>query len=103
VWVDGSFATEKLNPDDSDIAVQVGGEEYDAAPVAQKVPLLWAAGDAPWTEYRCDCYLFPLYREGHPLYAHGQWRRAYWLNKFGHDRAEQPKGLAVVTLPFLIR
>ncbi len=36
VWVDGSFTTEKLNPDDSDIAIRVDGPEFDAASTAAK-------------------------------------------------------------------
>lgn len=102
VWIDGSFATQKLNPDDSDIAVRISGEELDAGTPAQKLTMQWAASDGPWNEHRCDCYPFSDYQVGHPLYQHGQWRRAYWLNKFGFDHAEHPKGLAVVTLPFLI-
>ncbi len=102
VWIDGSFVTDKLNPDDSDVAVQVAGEAFDAAPPAQKAPLLWAGRTDLKPTHRCDCYVFPVYRAGHPLYEHGQWRRAYWLNKFGFDRKEQPKGLALVRLPFVI-
>jgi len=42
------------------------------------------------------------YQPGHPLHDFGQWRRAYWLNKFGYSRAEVPKGLALLRLPFVV-
>lgn len=102
LWVGGSFVTEKLNPNDCDVAVEFRGEEYDAAGMAQKRIIDWASGDGPWNEHRCDCAPFPVYPEGHALYAYGQWRRAYWLNKFGYDGVERRKGLAVVRLPFFI-
>jgi hypothetical protein len=102
VWIDGSFATQKLNPEDSDVAVKFSGEEFDAATNTQKLVLQWAGGDGPRNDHRCDCYPFPEYAVGHPLYENGQWRRAYWMTKFGHDRAEQPKGLVIVRLPFLL-
>jgi hypothetical protein len=65
VWVNGSFVTTKLNPDDSDVAVQVVGEAFDAAPPAQKAPLLWAASTNLKPTHRCDCYVFSVYRDGH--------------------------------------
>ena len=103
IWIDGSFLTEKLNPDDSDIAVRFHGEEYDAADASQKAVLDWAAQTDLVAQYKCDCYPFPEYAVRHPLYDHGQWRRAYWLNKFGHDRQDQAKGLAVVQLPVILK
>jgi hypothetical protein len=103
VWIDGSFVTEKLNPEDSDIAVQFSGAEYDAALPAQKAPVQWATATNLVPTYKCDCYPFPVFPAGHPLHAHGEWRRSYWLAKFGHDRLDNPKGLAVIKLPFVIR
>jgi hypothetical protein len=101
VWVDGSFSTEKLNPEDSDIAIRVNGAQYDAATPAAKAPLVWASKMDLKPTHKCDSYVFSEYPAGHPLWDYGQWRRAYWLTKFGYDRAEQPKGLAVIKLPAL--
>lgn len=103
VWVNGSFMTEKFNPEDSDVAVRVQGEDFDAAPPAQRAELLHLATADLKPDHRCDLYVFPEYGAGHPLHDFGQWRRAYWLNKFGYSRAEQPKGLAVIRLPFVVR
>lgn len=102
VWVNGSFLTEKINPDDSDVAIRIRGEEYDVAPLPQRLAFANFVKADHKLSYRCDLYAFPEYDKGHPLYAYGQWRRAYWLNKFGHDRAEFPKGLAVLTIPFVM-
>ena len=102
VWVNGSFATEKLNPEDSDIAVRFDGTEFDAATPQQKAVIRWAAESDLVSTHKCDCYPFPEFPQGHKLYELGQWRRAYWLNKFGFSRSEQPKGLAVIKLPFVV-
>lgn len=101
VWVNGSFLTEKLNPEDSDIAVRFRGDEFEQATPEQRAILEWAANTDLVTSHMCDCYPFPEWPEGHQLYAHGQWRRAYWLKQFGFDRSETPKGLAVLKLPFV--
>lgn len=101
-WIDGSFVTEKLNPEDSDVAFRVSGEAFDAAARPQKAPVVWASQTDLKPDFLCDCYPFPEYEQGHPLWEHGQWRRAYWLNKFGHNRQEQPKGLAVIAMPFVL-
>jgi hypothetical protein len=101
-WVDGSFLTHKLNPEDSDVAVRVRGEDFDAAPPAQRLAFRdYVRFDHKATS-KCDLYAFPEYDAGHPLYDFGQWKRSYWLNKFGHSRAEDPKGLAVISIPYVI-
>ncbi len=102
VWIDGSFVTQKFNPDDSDIVVLVSGEAFGAALPTQQAALHWFAASDLKPDFKSDCYIFPEYGNGHPLYDAGQWRRAYWLNKFGHSRAEEPKGLAVVNLPIMV-
>lgn len=101
VWVDGSFTTQKLNPEDSDIVIRLSGPDYDGASMPAKAPIVWAVQNDLKPSHKCDSYAFPEYPEGHKLYGQGQWRRAYWLNKFGYDRQEQPKGLAVIKLPVL--
>lgn len=103
VWVNGSFMTEKYNPEDSDVAVRIQGEDFDAAPLAPRQQLLFLANTDLKPDHKCDLYIFPEYHSGHALYDFGQWRRAYWLNKFGFSRAEEPKGLAVLRLPFVVR
>ena len=102
VWVDGSFLTEKLNPKDCDFVVKVAGEEYDNASLSQQQAVAQIARADLKGSYRCDCYVFPEYADGHPLHAHGQWRRAYWLRQFGFSRSVEPKGLAVINLPYII-
>ncbi len=102
IWVDGSFMTQKLNPDDSDVAVRVDGVQFDASsPLKQQGFRNFLNTDFSDT-HKCDLYGFTEYPSGHSLYDYGQWRRAYWLNKFGFSRKEEPKGLAVIRTPYLV-
>jgi hypothetical protein len=103
VWIDGSFVTEKLDPEDSDIAVRYWGHELDSASPDQLEIIEWAASTQPQFDHKCHCFPFPEWRKTDSLHDHGQWRRAYWLRQFGFSRQDQPKGLAVVELPLSVR
>lgn len=102
IWVDGSFATEKLNPNDCDFAVRIMGEDYIAANSNARAVLSWAASTDLVPAHKCDCYVFSEFAAGHKKYDEGQYNRAYWLKQFGFSRSEKPKGLAVIKLPFVI-
>lgn len=102
VWVDGSFMTEKLNPKDSDIAVRIMAPDYATATQQSRTIIKWVSDIDLTPAFKCDSYVFSEFPPSHKLFDQGQWNRAYWLNKFGFSRAEEPKGLAVVKLPFVI-
>jgi hypothetical protein len=102
IWVNGSFLTEKLNPKDSDVAVRFDGVEFDTSPPALQQQFATFIRTDFQDSHQCHLFAFPEYPAGHALYDYGQWRRGYWLNKFGFSRAEEPKGLAVVTTPYVV-
>ena len=56
LWIDGSFVTQKLNPDDSDVAVRFWGHELDSATEMQSQIIQWAASDDPKLRHRCHCF-----------------------------------------------
>ena len=102
VWVNGSFLTEKLNPRDVDMVAKVKRADLVAATAVQKQTLTWFTRDDLRTPYRCDTYVFLEFEAGHQLADVTEWTKAYWLSQFGFSRAEDPKGLAVLNLPFVI-
>lgn len=73
-WINGSFLTQKINPEDSDVTVRFRGEDYDTAPAAQKLAFFNFVGANHKPQHKCDLYAFPEYDAGHPLYELGQWR-----------------------------
>jgi hypothetical protein len=98
-WVDGSFLTEKDEPDDSDVVVRVTGAEEAAATPEQSAIMDWINDNDLKTQYFCDAYCFVEYEKSHPLGAVGEWCRAYWIRQFGFSRDDEMKGLALITLP----
>ena len=90
LWIDGSFLTLKLNPEDIDVVLCMGDNEEPTE--TQKELLLRLRSTKPSNEnyaraqYGCDFYFSP------------QSRRAYWRRWYGHDRKGNPKGIAAVRI-----
>ncbi len=98
IWIDGSFITEKLNPDDVDLLLRVNVSEYRTMDAAQLNFLSWLSNNSLSGTHKCDSYVM-LVDDAHPQ---GEYMQAYWLHQFGFSRAGQMKGLAVVRLPFVV-
>jgi len=99
LWIDGSFMTEKLDPEDSDVVACISGKDFDAATQQQRLTIQRLVEADNKLPYVCDFYAFVEYEKGHRLAAQSEWMRAYWLRQFGFSRHDEPKGLAVVNLP----
>lgn len=100
LWVDGSFLTAKLNPDDVDFAARVDEADWRSATAQQKSLIGWLNATDLRPSHRCDAYGFVDF-VSLPNGA-GEWGRAYWLRQFGFSRADNPKGMATLQLPFVI-
>ena len=98
VWVNGSFTTEKLNPDDCDLIFMTSTEAARAFSPAQRQFYEWFNRTSLKGSHRCDNYALAQ-DENHPA---NEWFVAYWLRQFGFSRADEMKGLAVVEIPFLV-
>lgn len=88
VWLDGSFCTEKEEPEDIDIAFFYRASDLDALPPeAMAVGEFLASQTGHHTlrlRYECDCYFLPREDEDN---------RSYWRGWFGYTRDESPKGI----------
>ncbi|EOJ2772337.1 hypothetical protein ACM2MW_003716, partial [Klebsiella pneumoniae] len=95
IWVDGSFTTEKVEPDDIDILIVLDYAMLNAVPqqMHQTVGLLLNR-DFVKQNYNID--LLPL-AQNHPNVDYEE-RRSYWRGWFGFDRQENPKGLVRISL-----
>ena len=96
VWVDGSFLTAKVNPEDVDIVLCTKAGVYDNGTDAQRNVLNNVASMDLKQNLHCDSYVFYEYPEDHPLHAVGEFTRAYWMRQFGMSRSNEFKGIAVV-------
>jgi Family of unknown function (DUF6932) len=98
LWLDGSFLTEKIDPEDVDYLLCVGSDIYDVDP-AKRAVIDWASHADLKTSHLCDAYKWVEYKPGHPLFAYSEDERRYWADFFGTSRKKIRKGIAVVTLP----
>ena len=86
IWIDGSFTTEKLEPDDVDLVVSGRGCEIDTLPVMLQGPFqVLLDNNFTKVNYNCDVY----FSDSDDVQG-----RSYWRGWFLFDREEQPKGVA---------
>jgi hypothetical protein len=98
VWVNGSFLTGKIDPNDVDFVVCVDADIYDNGTVEQKAILDSIANDDLKSSDRCDCYVSLAWPSGHALHGVGQRNRDYWKRQFGNSRSGEAKGIAALNL-----
>lgn len=101
VWIDGSFLTRKIDPQDVDFVVCVDADVYDNGTVEQKAFMDSIANDDWKSPNFCDCYLSLAWPAGHALHNEGELNREYWKKQFGTSRNGDPKGMAVIRLEAL--
>ena len=101
VWIDGSFLTNKIDPDDVDLVVAIQEQDFLlawATPTG-KLMLERIARKEFANPIKCDSYINLEYPPGSPRYAFGQKQRDYWLKTFGEARNGEKKGMAVLEVP----
>lgn len=98
-WVDGSFTTTKTDPNDLDIANFFDPDQIDALPDEHE-PMLraYVRGKTTRQICHCDSYFAIKVPEDHPLREDFETAYNYWLDKFGTDRNDVPKGIVVMQL-----
>ena len=86
LWVDGSFVTDKENPNDVDIVAQVGQKSFASlSPERQEAlfNLFWQRETAR-ARWRVDAYIFT---------RGDREQESFWLDLFGHSRSGEAKGI----------
>ena len=103
LWIDGSFLTQKTDPDDIDFTMRVNGHEYDNASEEQLSVYNWLQSDKPHIDFNLHTFLFFEYPNGpEDLKKAGITDREYWDEWWGTSRKGVKKGFAVIQLnPFL--
>ena len=97
LWVDGSFLTEKLEPGDTDVALEVSEAFFMAATTKQRGILSWLGNPSTKSTYMCHAFSFCDVPAGHAFHP-GFDIRGYWLDEFGSDRGNNPKGIVVLAI-----
>lgn len=95
LWVDGSFLTEKIDPNDVDIVFHgLIGRAVDPANEAHSKVMWWLHSNLR-ASHRCDSYICLQNPPGLPQ---GQTNREYWQKQFGYSRGTMNKGIAVIEI-----
>jgi hypothetical protein len=99
VWIDGSFLTEKIDPNDVDVLLDLQDETVEKLRPLQRMDVDWLQrNEEIRTDYDCDCHVLVSWPSGHPSHAHGEWLRAYYHKLFGWDEFLEMKGIAIIVL-----
>ncbi len=87
IWIDGSFTTEKPQPNDIDMAIFYNEEEVNTLPPERQEILAYLFEDPIIIRqhFSCDAYFLP---NNDPRL------RSYWRGWFGFSRHEKPTGIA---------
>ena len=97
IWVDGSFVTSTIDPNDADVVLSVAGEFYDESPPDRQAAIDWVSTNLK-VSHLCDSYLLFRWAEGHPLYWLGESMYAYWMKQWAFDRENNLKGMPVLQI-----
>lgn len=100
-WLDGSFTTKKINPNDLDLFSQVDALKLNNKYICDQFLRLVVNKNQSNrkllnTKYKCDPFAIAVYPQGHKLYNMTAKTINYWLTSFGHDMkvpGKPPKGM----------
>jgi len=97
VWINGSFLTEKMNPEDVDLVLRITAEFYENGAEEHRKTVDWLNSNLK-DLYSCHSYLLMEWPKGHSQYWIGQYYHSYWMKQFGFSRGNEMKGIAVIAL-----
>jgi len=97
LWIDGSFLTEKINPNDVDVVLGVSSEFLDDATAGQQLLVSWVFSNLKDT-HDCDSFVRTEFPILHKRYYFGQENKQYWLDLFGRSTGGTLKGIAAIDL-----
>jgi hypothetical protein len=98
IWLDGSYLTQKLDPDDIDLIVEVGVEMFQA-PTPQQDALLRSLARSDFHADPTKLHTFVIFNAPivHVLGAQAAALRNQWINDWGYSLVKrEPKGIALM-------
>jgi hypothetical protein len=94
IWLNGSFLTKKLNPNDCDLVTRIPQKIYEGCNNTQ-LDLLNKIKNNLKKELLCDSYLYIVYPHYHTDVKLNDHHYNYWKDLFGKCRNRQPKGIGI--------
>lgn len=94
LWVDGSFLTQKIDPEDADMVLMVDKVYADLLEPWRKDVLVWYADEERHTSERCHTFYHGVVAGS----AASDDTVEYWKRWFGNSRSSEHKGIVVVEI-----
>lgn len=98
LWLDGSYLTRKVDPEDMDLVLRMDGCFADHCEPDQQAIIEWVQSDLH-DSHHCHSFVIVQWPKNHPDYWRGEYAYAYWMKQWGFSREDNPKGIAVIELP----
>lgn len=99
LWLDGSFATKKIDPADIDLVTILRGQDVDGDFSSEQVAFLDQFINQDLRSLGLDTYGVPVYPVDTPEHVISEENLAYWRNWFGFARdGITAKGIIVVKI-----
>ena len=95
LWIDGSFATRKVDPSDADVLFVCSGEAFDTGTNEYKKAINWLNSNLK-TALMCESYVLFTYPEGHDLYTDYRWTEGFYIGRWGWSDGFEAKGIIVL-------
>jgi hypothetical protein len=93
-WVNGSFTTDKENPNDIDFVTHIDVKKLNPCDEVKETLSKLNDRERVKKECKCDAYFIPLYPPEMPeRHADTVKSIKYWSKWFARDRENNPKGL----------
>ena len=96
-WLDGSFVTQKSDPEDIDLVNLIPFDTTLDHKIESLLPYFTVGGSLE--KYKIDAHLIPVYPKSDPRAENMELRKTYFKRWFGHDREGHPKGFITITEP----
>jgi hypothetical protein len=98
LWVDGSFMTHKIDPEDTDLLLRLSRDFCLGANKTQLEAIRWYTVEDLKSLHHCHSFWWIEYPCDDPSYMQSEWSRAYWTRQYGFSRSDVRKGIAVIEL-----
>ncbi len=97
LWIDGSFLTHKIDPNDVDIVMKIENSIWLRSTPEQGGIIKKIISQDFRRSHLCDSYFFIEYGPGEALYSSSEKSHLYWLKQFGYSRQQESKGIAIIS------
>lgn len=96
LWVNGSFTTEKIDPEDVDLLLIIQGVYYDKGTESFGLAVNLLISNIK-SAMKCDTYVAMEYPSEHPLYSQWMWDYPFYHKRWGWSREDETKGIVTLT------